>query len=206
MLYEEILRGCQEYHSTPRNKNYDSRYILYFGFFKDQAKWNCPNMIDKTEVDNLMRQFLNRLGCHMNYGLWRETLSSLQDVVPILKPLDGMTILTINDSADFDRVEKAYNRLTSVNGIGDTIASKILHTINPTLFVMRDETIFYDCNWNSYAAEFLPEMQQLTEKAVRQMEKQKNLSREKAIKYLMEHCKHNSLAKIIDEYNFVISR
>ena len=94
-----------------------------------------------------------------------------------------------------------------------TAASKILHTINPNLFVMWDRKI-RKCRKVSgmglgreYVHVFLLKMQRIADEAIKQVEAQEGLSREVAIKCFTEHCKYNnSLAKIIDEYNFVISR
>ena len=209
MLYEAIRARSSAYHSSEGCKDYNLWYTLYFGLFKNPSKWNDKDTLDIQEVNRLIRYFLNKWDCRFAYKLEPELLAVLKRTVPIVKPLENMTILTIQSDADFDRIAQAYNILTSVNGINDTIASKILHTINRELFPMRDFAMNrWMYSWSPYSPNFCKEMQDLAECAIGQIQtnEKDNACRTDAINSLRgKNCSH-TLAKVLDEYNFVTAR
>ena len=126
-------------------------------------------------------------------------------------------IVTTDDGRQITVKELVAKSFNTLSGCGpdksyySVAASKILHTINPELFVMWDNPIQSKYGISNsgyeYTYRFLPKMQRLLERAVNQVTRREKCSRDDAIKWLTSQCKHkNSLAKIIDEYNYVISR
>ena len=220
MLYEAIRLGCQTYHEY--QFGYDHAYVDYLQD-KDQTKWDHPERLDIPEIEKL-RVFLNekwRARMQMkdkDRDLKPDLKDALQNVLPHLNVLRGVTIL----SADFDD-KKTYMLMTSafdtVASYGprkyeSTATSKILHTINPELFVMWDTAIrggYGLCEDNAntsthwkregkgYVRYFLPRMQRLASLAIRQA---KAVSNDPIESLKSPHCTH-SVAKILDEYNYV---
>ena len=146
-------------------------------------------------------------------------LNNLKNEVPLLNKLQSATLLDV----DFDETKRrviadcfdtiarfAYRKGRTSNEAVAT--SKMLHAaINPNLFVMWDGKIqpAYILQRNrrntgyGYAEVFLQKMQRLAERAVNQVMTEEGLSRADAIQSFTDHCeKKNSLAKIIDEYNY----
>ena len=147
--------------------------------------------------------------------------SALEEVLPLLSKLQKLTILddfehhkkTIRDS--FDKLIKFQYIPRPQNGGPPNFhvaASKILHAINPNLFIMWDNDIERDY-WNivgfpngkGYAYKFLPEMRRQADEALRDVMKHKSLiGQDDAIRCLKgKRCDH-SLAKVLDEFNFAV--
>ena len=85
-----------------------------------------------------------------------------------------------------------------------TAASKILHIINPELFVMWDRAIisgYGGYNRRLFYTDFLRRMQKLANYAIHQFEKECGVCRDVAIERLQ--CDGHTLAKTLDEYNYV---
>ena len=92
-----------------------------------------------------------------------------------------------------------------------TAASKALHTILPKLVVMWDRKIRAGILKNvnkdygtAYVWEFLPKMQKEAKEAVSSCMEEKNLSYASAKKQIEQSCRGHTLAKLLDQHNYVI--
>ena len=208
MLYEDIRQGCKEYHRI--GSNFDAAYSHYFAN-KNQNMWNQPDTLTSRETYRLV-EFLNRFLCRLAYSSVPILQPFLQDATPYLNRLSSKDILSIdfNERIEVDDrlasgralIKRCYDRISECPGVGDTVASKILHAINPKLFVMWDDAIIgaYGAPY-IYATHFLPEMQRLAKDAINQVIENENRSYDDAIKSLTP-C-GNTLAKVLDEYNYM---
>ncbi|MYC07180.1 MAG: hypothetical protein F4X57_08420 [Chloroflexi bacterium] len=211
MLYEAIRLGYEEYHRV--ETAYDESYA---GFF---AKWNVQ-AIDQPMIDSL-RNFLAQFKAFSNFRWDQINAEVLQrtisQVLPNLLELEDLTVLdNFMDhrqliAESFDTIAECQytpmKRNQKKTTFSSTAASKILHAINPSLFIMWDDAIRggyglgSDTKGKGYAYRFLPRMQRLAEFAIRQVVENEGHSREDAISSLVS-C-GNSLAKVLDEYNYV---
>ena len=214
LLYEEIRLGCRMYHQ--HEYAYDGYYARYIAD-KDQTKWDNPDRLDENEVKRLV-YFVNQWGTMMpkNDETIRRLLNNLTIAVPLLNTLRGATLLDVKfDETTMQMIAECFGTIASsaIKGDGVTITipvgtSKMLNAaINPNLFVMWDRAIQSDYGLNGtgydYAHEFLPGMQAAANRAVKEVMDNENLSRAAAIQSFTDNCeKKNSLAKIIDEYNY----
>ena len=215
MLYQEIRQRCRMYHQ------YESRYDGAYGRYivaKNQDMWDNPVDLDYAEVNRLVA-FLNQWNTMMpsNGETIRLLLKNLKTAVPCLNTLRSDTLLDVNfDETTKQMIAKCFDTIAESgirrDGVYVTVsvgASKMLNVaINPELFVMWDREIQsgHDIRVNfgsAYAHVFLPKMQRIAKKAVKEVVEQENLSCADAIQSFTDNCeKKNSLAKIIDEYNF----
>lgn len=220
MLYKQIIECCKQYHE--KYPGYDKAYNDYF-------KRNNPFTFDEAEIKKLV-EFLDDFRCFPGEHAERNKRAVIRNLPPVLlrvisrlKPFKEKekNLLTLQES-DRKVIRDAYVELDNVCQIGDTTASKILHTINPKIFMMWDCPIrkkyakdlknadFISSVGEYYYADiFLPKMQRIANESIEQVMKEEESvsSYEDAIKWFIGNCKYNnSLAKIIDEYNFVISR
>lgn len=214
MTYEKIRQGCKEYHQS--YKYYDGTYASYTKD-KDQTKWDNPESLDYDEVKRLVR-FLNQWGTMMpsNDETIRRLLNNLTIAMPRLNKLRNKTLLDVNfDETTMQMIEECFNAIAGSairrDGVEVTLyvgTSKMLHAaINPHLFVMWDNMIQVRYGLlgtgSTYAHIFLPKMQEIANRAVNEVINQENLPCADAIQSFTDCCeKKNSLAKIIDEYNF----
>lgn len=146
-------------------------------------------------------------------------LNNLKSEVPLLNTLRSATLLDV----DFDEnrrrmIANCFNTIAKFgikkgNISNEAVAtSKLLHVaINPNLFVMWDGEIqsayILQKHWIStgfgYAELFLQRIQRIAKQAVNEVMAEEGLSRADAIQSFTNHCeKKNTLAKIIDEYNY----
>ena len=220
MLYEAIRKGCELYQAnTTFNLVYDN-YLRN----RNQDLWNRPETLTYEETYRLV-VFLNKFLCRMDYKYVSDLQSVLKVALPYLNFLDSSkTILDIDfdgsvESLRIDNrwmkvseiIQLGYSLLLQCPDVGDTVASKILHSINPALFVMWDDSIRGGYGLNDkkisgstrYVNYFLPRMQNLAEFTIRQVQLREKLSRTDAIISLKSgNCSH-SLAKVLDEYNYM---
>jgi hypothetical protein len=211
--------GCQKYHEY--QFGYDHAYVDYLQD-KDQTKWDHPERLDILEIEKI-RVFLNEKWrarmqmIYMGHDLKPELKRVLQDVLPSLNTLRGATLCSTNfDDSEirlliinaFDAVAKYGPRTYESTG-----ASKILHTINPELFVMWDTAIrqgyglgedhankksLWKREGKGYVHYFLPRMQRIAHLAIRQA----GAVSDDPIELLKTpDCSHG-IAKLLDEYNY----
>ena len=208
MLYEEIRLGCEAYHSSDKGKSYDRFYRSYLRR-KDQGKWKCPETLDYDEVDKAI-YFVNQWGSRVGRGRRNVecVLSALRGSVPNLNSPRDHTLLEVplDDRNVSELITESFHHIaSSFNRYESTATSKILHAaVNPNLFVMWDDPIRddYGSGYTGTAyVKFLARMQYHAQEAVKQVMTEKGLSCNNAIKFLTP-C-GNTLAKVIDEYNFV---
>lgn len=226
MLYEDIRRGCKDYHNEPRA--YDKAYEDYMFIDKAKDKWLQPDTLDLAEAGKLLA-FLNQWETLMPVRLI-DFHSALQNAAVELTPLMDKTILDLSLSkmsidddkkfytgSDTAKITSIFEKLANCGARNESTAtSKILHTINPHGFVMWDIKIRKKyarkllrrksplITAYEYAFHFLPEMQEIANQAVNEVMAKEDRSRDDAIKSLTP-C-GNTLAKVIDEFNYVNSR
>lgn len=236
VLYKEIRRGCKEYHNKPHayDESYNA-YMCISKVKYDWLHPDPLNSEDAADnlLAFLKKWRAWRRGAKVELEDFHSDMqTALQNVAEQLTPLMGKTILDLNLSktptrdnkilvgGDLLKIILIFDELADRCGYGgysSTAASKILHAINPDGFVMWDRNIREEyaqkllerktaltTGWD-YAYHFLPEMQRIANTAIEQaMNEEDHCSRAAAIK-LLTPC-GNSLAKVIDEYNYVNSR
>jgi len=140
-------------------------------------------------------------------------LKIYKGIFPILKKFEHETIIKVclsdevksSISVIFDKIA----RCPKIKRFESTGASKILHTIIPNLFVMWDEKIRKAIIGNKerdgrcYAFEFLPKMQKAAEEYLDSYVKENGGNYETATLQISKMADNYSLAKLIDEYNYV---
>ena len=212
---EDIRQGCEKYHQ--HEYAYDGAYGRYIKD-KDQAKWDNPASLDYAEVKRLVG-FLNQWKTRMpsNDETIGRLLNNLKTAVPRLNTLRSATLLDANlDETTKRMIAECFGTIAGSairrDGVQVTVSvgtSKMLNVaINPELFVMWDGAIqsghgpMLDTGY-AYARIFLPKMQRIAKQAVKQVMTEESLSCADAIRSFTEGCENkNSLAKIIDEYNY----
>ena len=218
MLYQAIRAGSEQYRSDPNLNCSNKAYRKLLCCDMDHSKWRDPPTLDKDEVGKV-RDFVARTWKTRNMQAKSEhLLPALKKVLPKLNKLRGKTILDVclDESIDgkniADVICSSFKRIANCgppskrNGRPNnevTGASKMLHIINPKLFVMWDRAII--SGYGGYKCikytDFLRRMQRLANYAINQVEKECGVSREDAIESL--RCDGHTLAKTLDEYNFM---
>lgn len=209
MLYEAIREACGKYRCCYGN-DYDTALSCYCDAFAKRR--NGPNPCKPSyEEAWILLSFANGWNARMTAN-FLDVHRALCEIEPDLEKLRAKALLDVClDDKTLKLIGRIFEKLATCKSKERneaTGASKMLHIINPKLFVMWDGAIRsgYICklekkDWIWYT-EFLQEMQRLAKQAVCEvMEQDESHSRETAIASLTG-CKR-TLAKAMDEYNFL---
>lgn len=145
-----------------------------------------------------------------------ETFQRLyREIAPHLQLLKSESLYNVN--LDNEQVKKSIIRIFDKTAKNmsekhqSTDASKILHTLLPKLIVMWDrkirEGILKDVNKDygrAYVLDFLPKMQKEAKEAVESCMEEENLFSADAIREIEQSCGGLTLAKLLDQHNYVI--
>lgn len=207
MHYENLITAHKAfYRGEYRAENYDE-------YLKDKNWALWQNSVPMSEVEKLFN-FIRSWDFHFK-GDEEKFKEIYEEIAPFLKNVEHLKIENVdlandelkkNISIVFDRVADC----TLTGRCESTDASKILHTIVPDFFVMWDHNIRLgtlgdaeDKQGLVYAYRFLPLVQRELAEAIETCIKERALNRDEAIKYICEKCDGKTLAKLVDEYNYV---
>lgn len=205
MNYKKLIESHKLFYQIER------RAFNYDGYLKckDWACWNTPDL-SINEIKFLFN-FIKSWDRFFqgDIDLFREIY---KEVFPTLQKLKSERIEYVNLTKEltteirniFDKVANC----TIINRYESTDASKILHTILPEFFVMWDDrikekTVNGGGNGAVYAIRFLPKIQSDLREAIGTCMRERDVSREEAIKYICDSCDGKTLAKLVDEYNYM---
>jgi hypothetical protein len=206
MLYDAITFGSKVFHALEPLGGFYDDYMRE----KKYELWDSANSLNASEMSRLIL-FVNQWRTHYQSAP-QQLLKAIQEVHPILQALQGHTILDMDFTSEVhpgmsveQAIEEVFETILKCGKRREaTGTAKILHTINPDLFVMWDKYIAagYAVNTSGegYAQHFLPRMQKLLKRAVGKCMQRRHETREEALMTLRP-CGH-TLAKVVDEYNY----
>ena len=147
MLSEAIKRACEIYHIDESGTGYNRAYD---GLLDSMVpvKWKQPEFLDQIEVEKVVN-FINGNFRGRMQASASQLLPALREILPHLNVLRNMNIISVNfneslaENIDVRReIEVCFNLLADSGPRHEsTGTSKILHIINPNLFVMWDSAI-----------------------------------------------------------------
>lgn len=212
--------------------------MLYRVLLNVTAKFNSNGTYEKTMQNlvwepldimkniSIFEEFL--IAWHsLRHPLGKDELSGiwLREIEPYAKALSGLFLedLDVNELINIELeklrvgiiIEHMYSALSTVSGIGETNASKLLHLRLPNLFVMTDTNVrelfkklrreeFFEPY--AYAFNFLPFVKSKINEAIDELCEDKRLNRQQAIDFLRNvHGRSRSLAKLMDECYYVLA-
>jgi len=191
----------------------EPRAIFYDNYLKQKDAKQWTESVTREEAEKLLR-FVTSWD-HYFIGEIETFQHIYSDISPDLDFLKDKSIESVD--LDSPQVEKSISHIFDKVADGlcckhqSTDASKILHTILPNLIVMWDrrirEGILKDVNkdWGTaYVWEFLPKMQEEAREAIAGCAQERKLSSVDAKRAIEETCRGHSLAKLIDQHNYVI--
>jgi hypothetical protein len=191
---------------------YEHRAPDYDDYMKSKnwKEWaSCS--VSMAEIENLF-SFIRKWDMHFK-GKPNVFKKIYDGNCHIIKELEHERIEDANltDKELRRRISDIFNRVADCPGTGryeSTDASKILHTILPSFFVMWDDKIKEGIVRGGhfgevYANVFLPKIQEELEEAIKMCMEEKKMGRSEAIEYIREQCEGKTLAKLADEYNYM---
>ncbi len=186
-----------------------------------------PDNLDVPNIVDTIVGFLQGYGCRIAHTpqLARAIQEAFRETVPYLQALYQFEITKVdfNHSIEVNRrrktvkevVQHLYSRYDQIKHIGPTTTAKLLHILQPRLFVMWDEDIanyYHTCDPQinqtpkGYYA-FLAKIQQFAKIVNQEFQKAVSNTQQTPANYLSDKLEiepPKTLAKYLDEYNWVI--
>ncbi len=190
------------------NKDYDE-LMQKKGFLEKLRE--RPEELFPDEIKKNLLEFLNKWGCRIRKEKHDTVAQELNNIFSECRDSfsSGGNILTFNFSQHEEKLNELLKRLGNIDEIGPTTISKILHVVNPYLFVMWDIKIAEELNFKHSEKEylkFLQKMQKFAKNIDETYRAHKIYSPGKSLeKFLNEWLGSKTeytLTKFIDEYNW----
>jgi len=207
------------------NRIYGEKYKKYNVSWinAQRIQWNKLNELSDLIIEKVVLKYLNGFGCRIQItdevtqGIKKAHLTT----VPYIDALRNEALWDL----DLDEEIMIYNQKQT---LGQTIyavfdaftnigyhfshvaASKLLHQINPFIFMMWDNGIIghYGVRKNSedYVYRFLPLMKEKLNRVIQSYMDDFNVDRTEAVAQLNSYRRHKTVLKLLDEYNWLIIR
>ncbi len=215
MKYEDLVNVVDEF-----ERETELGECIYFEAMKklENVQTDLGKLDDVQHVKRVIKPFLVQWGMIGRVigrkGLeWEKLGRMLRGLEKEFKQLRGKKLLTINfdEESISSSIRAIYRELDSIPYIGSpTAISKILHLLNPEIFVMWDNDIreMYKKK-NKHIRdtpegylEFLKETQKELKEAFEERQKQTGKNFNEIEQEIRGRYKNKTLARIIDEYNW----
>lgn len=216
MQYENFIETIDEF-----EEDYELIELLYFGAIerlRDVQK-DVSKLDDLKHIQRIMKLFLiswgmmNRVVGRKNLD-WKklgETLRSLEKEFELLRDKKFLNI-DFNDETLSHAIKTIYGKLDPIPYLGSpTTISKILHLLNPEIFVMWDNAIvnfYHEIDPDvDYSASGYLEFLKLTQKTIivtlSKFERETEKSLDNIEAELRRKYQNKTTTKLIDEYNWM---
>lgn len=213
-LAESVKGNHDNYGHTPGEIIHYAR-VLNPGYDLDNLTLNdCEKIYD----------FLNTWGrCRLKRNP-SALFERLQKVTAWLNPMRHLRIENINVNLDLiigvvqenmtlgHATHYVFDELADIPSFGPVPASKTLHAIAPSFFVMWDNSIArdYDCRLRGfdYAFKFLPRIKQEIDECIQDVMTRQKVERDRAVDYIVGYGQsiwqtRRTIAKLVDEFNWM---
>jgi hypothetical protein len=213
MHHTKLFKAHQYFLRDPDAYDYD------YDFYRKKLDWlNFGTLTTKVIKEQAFR-FLNKWGCRFTatdllasrvknaYLYHSASISALSSETIQDIDLKSKKEIYVGDFAVKDLVFQIFTGFCNIGNRFRWVAtSKLLHMINPNLFVMWDNGIAYGyglkLNGRSYAYDFLPKMKEEVDEAILTYMRENASNRSSATSELQIQNSNRTLAKLIDEFNF----
>jgi len=219
MLYKEFLEATQE-----NEEEYELPELLYFGALErlEDVQKDLSKLEDIKHVRRVIRLFLISWGMmtrvvgreNLDWKRLGDTLRNLEKDFAALRSKSFLSANLFSDETTSNAVKKIYSELDPIPYLGSpTTISKILHLLNPEIFLMWDNAIvnyYHKENRKiNYSAdgylEFLKENQETILSALSEFGRDTGKPLSIIEKEIRIRHHNRTMAKIIDEYNWMIA-
>ena len=207
MMYQAVELGSRLFHELESRQRYYDEYLVS----DSSSRLRSMTNLDVRAVSRLIL-FLNQWSTRYRTPA-EDLLEAIESVAPIFKNLHELTLLDADFDGSFagdcsvkEAIQIVFDAIVKRGPrVETTGTSKILHMINPDLFVMWDAPIrggyAVGKSAEDYSERFLPRVQGQVRLAMRQYSEATGVSKTEVVEHFTQ-CGH-TLAKVIDEFNYV---
>jgi len=219
MKYKDLIDNVSKL-----EEEYELTECIYFGAIEKlgEVQEDISKIDDVKHIRRIIRLFLINWGM-MNRVVGRkdlewkklgETLRSLEKEFRELRDRKFLTT-NFNENTISNAIRTIYGKLDPFPYLGSpTTLSKILHLLNPEIFVMWDNEIVKEYKKRNFRVsttaegylEFLKDAQKEIKEALNDYQKESGKQLDEIEKELRARRDNRTLARIVDEYNWMITR
>jgi len=201
---------------------FEGDFYAYDGAWLKAKKLDWEGLYDFSinEVKDDVIKFLNIWKCrlHPSITLAERIKKAHKDTIPYLEALQEVTVgdwepdivkkIEGNTHSNGELLQKTFARFSMIGErFRYVAASKLLHFLLPNLVVMWDNSIAlgYGVPMNSkwYVKKFIPRMRRMANEAIASYQEEYKVIREAAVAALYNFRPPKTLAKLLDEYNYM---
>lgn len=122
----------------------DQSYVQLFevqGFLPQLRR--SPDMVEATSIRNHLIRFLNQWRCQLadNDDMAVRIREGIVRIAQLVNLFDTMTLLDVDMHTHNSLIRQIFTELDDVHGLGSTSTAKILHILNPAVFMPWDQPI-----------------------------------------------------------------
>ena len=207
MKYDDLLKTLRT--RKEASDTADSTYFETLELLREVQE-DVGTLEDEQHVRGAIKHFLIRWG-HLGRVFprsfnWEEVGNTLRGLKPEFNQLYGKPLLAIDFAEETVRaaVVTIYNQLKQIKHLGPTGIIKILHVLNPEVFILWDQQIrgTYPATADGYL-QFAAAMQCELKEAIQDRQKITGVHFDAIIGDLRQEFSHKTMAKLCDEYNWV---
>jgi len=214
ITYQDVFEANRLFETLPNTFNREWLHVKKF------VDWQNLHELTDKEIMRRVVNFLNQWSSHIKKT--PEVVIGIKeahrDSLSYLKMIQAETLWDLNlekkmiiNNNEFKLGEILHHIFKRYRDIGyhlrEVASSKILHHINPNVFIMWDNRIIraYNVKRTSadYVYDFLPLMKEKTNQVIESYVRDYKLDRDEAINKLNSYREHKTLVKLIDEYNWI---
>lgn len=214
ITYKELFETCGEFESD--EEAYDEAWVQARKF----VDWKNLHSLSPEEIENRVILFLNRWACRLpkDTRLAIRIKDAYQQSIPFLNALNNETLQDFDlnkrktvEEREYANGEIALEIFRKFCAIGynfrEVAASKVLHMINPCLFIMWDTSICeaygVKKSPSEYVYDFIPLMKLKANEVLQSYMDAKKCTRQEALNAIVNFKPGKTLAKLLDEYNYI---
>jgi exonuclease I len=138
---EKFLKYCKEFHEIePRNMAYAAAWGI---ISRDPDDIGCIRVGSITILSSWNAMNIMRRPYEERAGLDKDVLNAYKNSRDKLDKIKGKKLysLDLNDEKIAENIKEIFSEFSSRKTIGKTGASKVLHLLNPDVFMMWDDKI-----------------------------------------------------------------
>lgn len=199
MNYNDLLKAHAILELISRG---DKSYWDFYG----REVWSLNNLNVQVVKDHILK-FLNKWRSRISYQVAPSLHSKLLTCKVHIDKLGKASLRECDFQTVSTEIKQIFNELEPV--IGSTGTSKVLHMTKPNLFVMWDRAIRKDFGYrHGLSSEYITFMMEMQNRAIAVVKSYLEVHEDinsyaEAEKAIEKTCNGKTLAKLVDEYNWV---
>ena len=212
--YKDIFEASGLFVSLPNNFNKEWIHAKKF------VDWANLGLLSDKEIMNRVVKFLNQWSSHIkkDINVVKGIKSAHQESKIYIDALLNENLWDLDlskrimvqgtPSETSDVIYRVFKRFRDIGyHLREVATSKLLHHIQPNLFIMWDNKIMNAYGVKKtpedYVYTFMPYMKDKANEVINSYVKDFGVSREEALEKLNAYKTHKTLVKLLDEYNWI---